>query len=194
MEPATTQDEFPAPTGVFVLAPRPAPLASKDTSNMHLVRQPGAWLIRYPSYHPRKGTYETFSDSVYGSEQKAQEVARLRRDQAFTEVGLPVHLRIRGARRDGRTQLAGVSLAMDRGDPTKWSSWRWLAHWVEDKQKRRSFSIRRLGFDKALLEAVVLREAMTGVLLDPDAVEAARLMQFGPPPEVGSAGAKQGSR
>jgi hypothetical protein len=42
--------EFPAPTGVLGLPPRPAPLASKDTTNMHLARGKGAWLVRYPSY------------------------------------------------------------------------------------------------------------------------------------------------
>lgn len=174
--------EFPAPTGVLILPPRPAPLASKDTTNMHLARGKGAWLVRYPSYHPLAGKYESFSDSVYGSAEKAKEVARNRRDQAFAEAGIPVHLRIRGPKFDGRTQLPGVSLGLNRGDPTKWTSWRWVAHWVEDRQVRRSFGIKLHGFDRALFKAVALREAMTGVLLDPDAVEAARAMQFGPPP------------
>ncbi|WP_114471611.1 AP2 domain-containing protein [Pseudorhodoferax soli] len=174
--------EFPPPTGVNVLPPRPAPLLSKDTTNMHLARSGGAWLVRYPSYHPWAGKYETFSDSVYGSAEKAKEVARNRRDQAFAEAGTPVHLRIRGPRSDGRTQLPGVSLSLNRGDPTLWTSWRWMAHWVTDRQVRRSFGIKLHGFDRALFQAVALREAMTGVLLDADAVEAARAMQFGPPP------------
>jgi hypothetical protein len=34
--------EFPPPTGVIVLPPRPAPLLSKDITNMHLARGNGA--------------------------------------------------------------------------------------------------------------------------------------------------------
>lgn len=179
--------EFPPPTGVPVLTPRPAPLPTKDTTNMHLARIKRAWVVRYPSYHPLAGKYESFADSVYGSEEAAKTVARHRRDQAFAEAGLPVHLRIRGPKSTGRVPLAGVSLSANRGDRTKWSTWRWVAHWVmSDRQVHRSFGIHLHGFDGALFQAVALREAMTGVLLDPDAVEEVRAMQYGPPPSRAS--------
>lgn len=181
MRPELSAD-MPAPTGVIVLSPRPAPIPEKDLSNMHLARGKGAWLVRYPSYHPRAGKYETFSDSVYGSADAALAVARNRRDQAFTEVGLPIHLRIRHAKTQGRTGLAGVALSFNRGDPTRWSSWRWVAHWVEDRQVKRSFGIHSNGFNGALDRAIEVRECMTGVRLDPMAVFVARAMQFKPPP------------
>jgi hypothetical protein len=57
-----------------------------------------------------------------------------------------------------------------------------MAHWVTERQVRRSFGIKLHGFDRAPFQAVALREAMTGVVLDADAVEAARVMQFRPPP------------
>lgn len=174
--------EFSPPTGVYVLPPRPAPLPTKDTTNMHLARIKRAWVVRYPSYHPLAGKYESFADSVYGSAEAAKTVARHWRDQAFAEAGLPVHLRIRGPKSTGRVPLSGVSLLLNRGDPTKWTSWRWAAHWVADGQRLRSFGIKLYGFDRALSQAVALREAMTGVLLDPDAVEEVRAMQYGPPP------------
>lgn len=136
----------------------------------HLVRfdNPRArgWQVRLPLWHPlstQREYSEFFSDRKHGGSTKAKAAARSRRDDLFAQVSLPLRLRAATTNSGNTTGLVGVGLAFDSRYKGL-AAYSWVAIWNEaGRQRRRRFQLSVHGFERALQQAVELREKQSGL-------------------------------
>lgn len=134
--------------------------ARKPYSQKYLARVEDGWQLRVPPWLPGGGGYTRFfGDSAHGSADLALEAARASRDRMFEHTDMP--LDPGGKRQFGRspTLIAGVCLARSGRHPkVDVRGLYWSANWNEDgRQRRRLFSVLKLGFVEAWEAAVAER-------------------------------------
>lgn len=121
------------------------------------------WWVRV-SVEGRNKATRLFSDSQYGGKAAALRAAKAWRDQALARH--KVHVRPDGGwthkkDRRSRSGIVGVGLEVRRKGRTE--EYAWQARWVEHgRYRRRSFTIKKLGYEGAFRRAVRLRSEKTG--------------------------------
>lgn len=154
----------------------------KDPQDRYLIRlhdqHTRGWQLRVPARVPPGPLTHFFADSSYGGTDGAKEAARAMRDRMFERAGQL--LQPRGhfvAKKDRPAQglPVGISLGHRSGSRSaQRPSWYWIAYWSENgRQRKKGFSVTKLGFGQALALALELRLSHTGIAATPEQVKAA---------------------
>lgn len=129
------------------------------------------WVVRL--YHPGKNktpaSTRYFSDTKYGGSEKTLETARTWRDAEMLKHGITPRKRdgsgfMVAYHRDNRfSNRIGINLIVERNKSGSFRTLAWQARlMVEGRQKTRSFSIMKYGYEKAWSMAAAVRQAHDG--------------------------------
>lgn len=152
----------------------------KDPRDRYLIRlydqHTKGWQLRVPARVPPGPMTHFFADSNYGGADSAKEAARAMRDRMFERVGQQLQPRghfVANKDRPAQGLPVGITLGYKAGAGRR-PSWYWIAYWSEDgRQRKKGFSVNKLGFGQALALALELRLSHTGIAATPEQVKAA---------------------
>lgn len=149
---------------------RPQFVVRVDTPKLH------GWQVRIPAWHPQGPGSKLFSDSLHGGADAALVKANAFRDEVFAGMPSPGHPSTHRTNTRGSTGIVGVTLS-SRTRPGRPTHWYWEAYWNDSHgtQKKKRFSIRKLGYLPAWEQAVACREQKTNLPLNPGQYARARL-------------------
>jgi hypothetical protein len=124
-----------------------------------LARLVDGWQLRVPPWLPGGGYTRFFGDAKYGGSNQALEACRAERDGLFAEAELSFDPGGKRTFSRSSTLIVGVCLASTGRRPNGRPPARyWGAYWSDATgQKRKLFSVERLGFFGAWEEAVAER-------------------------------------
>lgn len=161
----------------------------KPPEDKYLFRLQGrsgdGWQLRLPARMPQGALTHFFADTAYGGADAAKAAAKAMRDRMFERAGEPLHAKGRNkASRSRKLQGLPVGLSFDykRLANGGGRAFRWLAVWQENgKHCKKTFSVEKYGFERALELAVALRHEKAGTLPTKEEMAAAMALKARPP-------------